>query len=326
MSEPQLQGVYEFIRFRLDANGYAKCFTCNYCAPIPEMELWTRDRQAKALKQPSMTEEITTPSVKDVNGSKAVSRPSTKKKSRRDNGSGHGIWSWLKVSQAQTGGEKEIEQMDKVLPGNWLKNLKNWRDYDNHFKTRRDTDNGTSSLGDWKHGMNWCSRAAGIKGWWQATYLIKKEAGLFGASGRTQLIKWIKSGRYPRTLFTGKLRPILFKHELRQCVWLQRLEFLFPQYDRPWFLPNIGRREKQGNQPIGENPCPFKESPHWRFLTCQKCIWSSQQYPLTSIRRAMTDLTKAGDLVKTENKRKGLFNEVNYTWNTQLTEKNKFTT
>ena len=36
--------------------------------------------------------------------------------------------------------------------------------------------------------------------------------------------------------------------------------------------------------------------------------------PITSIRRAMTDLTKAGYLVKTDNKRMGNYNELTYTW------------
>ena len=30
-----------------------------------------------------------------------------------------------------------------------------------------------------------------------------------------------------------------------------------------WFLPTSG--EGEDNQPIGENPCPFKESPHCDF-------------------------------------------------------------
>lgn len=36
--------------------------------------------------------------------------------------------------------------------------------------------------------------------------------------------------------------------------------------------------------------------------------------PITSIRRAMTDLTKLGYLVKTEEKRPGEYGELNYCW------------
>ena len=36
--------------------------------------------------------------------------------------------------------------------------------------------------------------------------------------------------------------------------------------------------------------------------------------PITSIRRAMTTLTQMGYLVKTDNRRKGMYDELNYTW------------
>jgi hypothetical protein len=36
--------------------------------------------------------------------------------------------------------------------------------------------------------------------------------------------------------------------------------------------------------------------------------------PLTSCRRAMTNLTKRGILIKTESKRKGIYGKDNYTW------------
>lgn len=62
----------------------------------------------------------------------------------------------------------------------------------------------------------------------------------------------------------------------------------------------------------------FKESPHCDFTPSEVYLKFGQQYPLTSIRRAISDLTKVGELVKTENKRKGLFNEVNYTWKLNL--------
>ena len=65
----------------------------------------------------------------------------------------------------------------------------------------------------------------------------------------------------------------------------------------------------------------FKEHPHMDFTPAEVWLKFGQQCPLTSIRRAISDLTKAGDLVKTENKRKGLFNEVNYTWKLNLNRK-----
>lgn len=37
-------------------------------------------------------------------------------------------------------------------------------------------------------------------------------------------------------------------------------------------------------------------------------------YPITSIRRAITDLTEKGLLVKTKNKKMGAYGQKNYTW------------
>lgn len=62
----------------------------------------------------------------------------------------------------------------------------------------------------------------------------------------------------------------------------------------------------------------FKENPHADFTPSQVWIQFGQQYPLTSIRRSITNLTKAGELVKTDNKRPGLFGEANYTWKLNL--------
>lgn len=36
--------------------------------------------------------------------------------------------------------------------------------------------------------------------------------------------------------------------------------------------------------------------------------------PITSIRRAITDLTRKGELEKTDQKRKGAYETMNYTW------------
>lgn len=66
----------------------------------------------------------------------------------------------------------------------------------------------------------------------------------------------------------------------------------------------------------------FKQRPHNDYTPAQ--VWEQEQfkvYPLTSIRRAMSDLTKAGELVKTDNKRTGAYGEVNYTWKLNLNKK-----
>tara|TARA_R100000808_G_scaffold17656_1_gene38961 strand:+ start:1935 stop:2243 length:309 start_codon:yes stop_codon:yes gene_type:complete len=45
-------------------------------------------------------------------------------------------------------------------------------------------------------------------------------------------------------------------------------------------------------------------------------VWAqfNDKYPLTSIRRAMSDLTAAGKIVKTSIQRKGKYNKVNFCW------------
>jgi hypothetical protein len=58
----------------------------------------------------------------------------------------------------------------------------------------------------------------------------------------------------------------------------------------------------------------FKDNKYCDFTAAEIWIRFGQQFPLTSARRAISDLTKAGDLVKTENKRKGIFGELNYTY------------
>lgn len=62
----------------------------------------------------------------------------------------------------------------------------------------------------------------------------------------------------------------------------------------------------------------FKEHMFSDFTPSEVWLKFGQQQPLTSIRRAITDLTKAGELVKTENKRKGFYNEINSTWKLKL--------
>lgn len=62
----------------------------------------------------------------------------------------------------------------------------------------------------------------------------------------------------------------------------------------------------------------FKQNRFADFTPSEVWLKFGQQYPLTSIRRAITDLTKAGDLVKTDNKRKGIYNEINHTWKLKI--------
>ncbi len=58
----------------------------------------------------------------------------------------------------------------------------------------------------------------------------------------------------------------------------------------------------------------FKAYPDKDFTPPEICEHLPGFPLLTSVRRSISDLTKAGDLVKTENKRMGKFNEMNYTW------------
>lgn len=62
----------------------------------------------------------------------------------------------------------------------------------------------------------------------------------------------------------------------------------------------------------------FKENKYTDFTPAEVFLRFGQQIPLTSIRRAMSDLCKAGELVKTENKRKGIYNEINHCWKLNL--------
>lgn len=65
----------------------------------------------------------------------------------------------------------------------------------------------------------------------------------------------------------------------------------------------------------------FQDHPHQDFTPAQVYLMFGQQYPLTSIRRAITTLTSTGELVKTDHKRKGLYGENNCTWILKPTSK-----
>ena len=59
----------------------------------------------------------------------------------------------------------------------------------------------------------------------------------------------------------------------------------------------------------------FQEHPHTSMTPWDVHLHMGQQMMITSIRRAITTLTDAGYLVKTEERRKsGPANETNYTW------------
>jgi len=63
----------------------------------------------------------------------------------------------------------------------------------------------------------------------------------------------------------------------------------------------------------------FQDNPHSDFTPCDVYLRLGQQYPITSVRRGITDMTKWGLLIKTNKMRVGLFSENNYCWkyNTQ---------
>jgi hypothetical protein len=59
----------------------------------------------------------------------------------------------------------------------------------------------------------------------------------------------------------------------------------------------------------------FEAHPNQEFTPCE--VWQGVGYGtmlLTSVRRSISNATKAGDLVKTGNRRKGIYGELNYTW------------
>jgi Fe2+ or Zn2+ uptake regulation protein len=67
----------------------------------------------------------------------------------------------------------------------------------------------------------------------------------------------------------------------------------------------------------------FKDHPRQDFTPAQVYLMFGQQYPLTSIRRAITTLTTAGDLIKNERtaQRKGLYGSPNNTWKLKTVNK-----
>lgn len=62
----------------------------------------------------------------------------------------------------------------------------------------------------------------------------------------------------------------------------------------------------------------FTENKYSDFTPCEIWIAFGQQWPLTSCRRAITTLTDLGFLIKTENKRKGFYSEMNFTWKLKI--------
>ncbi len=59
----------------------------------------------------------------------------------------------------------------------------------------------------------------------------------------------------------------------------------------------------------------FEAHANEEFTPCE--VWQAEGYGtmlLTSVRRSMSNLVKAGDLVKTSNRRKGIYGELNFTW------------
>lgn len=59
----------------------------------------------------------------------------------------------------------------------------------------------------------------------------------------------------------------------------------------------------------------FEANPTKEFTPCE--VWQAVGYGtmlLTSTRRSISDLTKAGDLIKTANRKAGIYGEMNYTW------------
>lgn len=58
----------------------------------------------------------------------------------------------------------------------------------------------------------------------------------------------------------------------------------------------------------------FREHKYCDFTPAEVFLKFGQQYPITSIRRAITDMEKMGLLLKTQNKREGLFGDPNGCW------------
>jgi hypothetical protein len=58
----------------------------------------------------------------------------------------------------------------------------------------------------------------------------------------------------------------------------------------------------------------FNLSPHKTLTPAEVHLMIGQQWPITSVRRAITNLTDLGKLVKTREQRKGLYGKLNNCW------------
>jgi hypothetical protein len=58
----------------------------------------------------------------------------------------------------------------------------------------------------------------------------------------------------------------------------------------------------------------FNQSPHRTLTPAEVHLMIGQQWPLTSVRRAITNLTKEGKLIKTSEQRKGIYGMLNNCW------------
>ncbi len=67
----------------------------------------------------------------------------------------------------------------------------------------------------------------------------------------------------------------------------------------------------------------FEENPHADFTGADVWIHFGQQWPITSVRRAISTLCKMDLLIKTETRRKGIFGELNYCYKLNANPKEK---
>ena len=58
----------------------------------------------------------------------------------------------------------------------------------------------------------------------------------------------------------------------------------------------------------------FQRHPDGEFTPFDVQMYCLSMTPITSVRRSMTTLTDLGYLVKTSNRRPGIYGELNYTW------------
>ena len=113
MSEDRLWKAFsEFIRLRdSDANGYAKCLTCNYRAPYKEMDCGHGiGRQHKATKYDERNNHA---QCKRCNGFEGGQQAIYKEEVEKKYGTG--TWDLIVIKSCQTckRGKFEIEQMTK---------------------------------------------------------------------------------------------------------------------------------------------------------------------------------------------------------------------